>query len=42
MTTWINNSEEKPDFGVDQDQQYKIALKIEDKADLKAKGQINL
>lgn len=32
----------KPALAVDEDQQYKITVKIEDKADWKAKGQINL
>ena len=35
--TWTNSGEEKPDLVVDQDQQYKITLKIEGKADRKAK-----
>ena len=33
-----NNGEGKPYLAVDQDQQYKIRLKIEGKADLTAKG----
>ena len=37
-TTWTNNSEEKPDLVVDQDQQYKIPLKTEGKTDRTAKG----
>ena len=36
---WTSNSSEgKPDVVVDQDQQYKISLKIEGKADRTAKG----
>ena len=35
--TWTNSGEEKPDLVVDQDQQYKITLKIEGKADWTAK-----
>ena len=37
MTTWTNSSEGKPDLVVHQDQQYKITLKIEGKADRTAK-----
>ena len=38
-TTWTNSSEGKPDLVLDQDQQYKIAFKIEGKAaDRTAKG----
>ena len=37
-TTWANCSEGKPDLVVDQDQQYKIPLKIEGKTDRTAKG----
>ena len=33
-----NSGEGKPYLAVDQDQQYKITLKIEGKADLTAKG----
>ena len=35
---WSNSSEGKPDLFVDQDQQYKITLKIEGKADQTAEG----
>ena len=37
-TTWTNSSKEKPNLVVDQDQQYKIPLKIEGKTDRTAKG----
>ena len=36
-TTWTNSGEGKPHLVVDQDQQYKITLKIEGKADRTAK-----
>ena len=36
-TTWTNSDDGKPDLVVDEDQQYKIALKIEGKADRNAK-----
>ena len=36
-TPWTNSSKRKPDLGVDQDQQYKITLKTEGKADQTAK-----
>ena len=32
-TTWTNSSEGKPDLGINQDQQYRITLKTEGKAD---------
>ena len=37
-TTWTNSSEGKSGLVVDRDQQYKITLKIEGKADRTAKG----
>ena len=37
-TTWTNSSERKPDLVVEQEQQYKITLKTEGKADRTAKG----
>ena len=37
-TTWTNSSEGKPGLVVDQNQQYRITLKIEGKDDRTAKG----
>lgn len=37
-TSWTNTSEGKPDLVEDQNQQYKITLKIDGKADRTVKG----